>query len=250
MLPQSAVDRTGARVGLKFAFVGALCAYANSSAPFFPTMIDTLETAAADLESRHLDDAATICGAALKTIPDDCPALCQVARPNTRQEHGRAPDYLPRVQPPQLPHLHVETAVAHRGVRAHRAATSTTGQTFLNPSEQPSNACAPCFACRQLSQNPATHVRLKPNKDVDIGAEAAALTALEYASRHLGEIDSEGFSECKMLFLAHDCLALDVPAAEQSRKSRFWIGDAWKPIVTDRTLSKWRACNCERSMPH
>jgi hypothetical protein len=30
MVPQSAVDRAGAPVGLKFTFLGALCAYANS----------------------------------------------------------------------------------------------------------------------------------------------------------------------------------------------------------------------------
>ena len=115
-------------------------------------MIDSLETAAADLESGHLDDAATICGAALKTIPDASPALCHVARSNTRQQHARALEYLPRVHPPELPHLHVETAVAHRGVGGHWAATNTTRQTLLNPSEQPSNACPPCFSCRQLSQ--------------------------------------------------------------------------------------------------
>ena len=120
--------------------------------PFFPTMIDTLDIAADDLEAGYLHHAAAICGAALKTTPDDSRALCHVARPNTRRQHARALEYLPRVHPLELPHLHVETAVAHRGVGGHWAATNTTRQTLLNPSEQPSNACPPCFSCRQLSQ--------------------------------------------------------------------------------------------------
>jgi hypothetical protein len=149
-------------------------------------MVDTPDTAVADLESGHLDDAATNCGAALKTIPDDSSALCHVARPNTRQEYARALEYLPRLQTAELAHLHVETAVAHRGAGAPRARVNTTRQALLNRSERPSNAFAPCFPCRQLSQSPGTHVRPKPNKDV----EAAVLITLEQASRHLGEISA------------------------------------------------------------
>jgi hypothetical protein len=112
MFPQSAVDRTGARVGLGFAFVRVLCAYANTCAVLFPTMIDPLDTAATYLHSGRLDEAETICGTVLKAKPGDSWALCLMARAaNSRKAYARALDYLARVENPELAHLYVETAI-------------------------------------------------------------------------------------------------------------------------------------------
>jgi hypothetical protein len=198
--------------------------------PLFPTMIDLLDTVTADLESGHLDDAEAIWGVALKTIRDVTRALCLMAQACAREERAHALEYLTRVQNPDLAHLHVEIAVAYRGVGVYRAAVRTAPRALvlgLNPSAPLSNACQRCFPWRQLLQRAGTQVPRKPNKDIDIGIEAGALTTLEQACRDRinGEIDGEPFSEAEMVFLGHDCLALNALDAQQSRKGRFWIGD-------------------------
>ena len=218
-------------------------------------MIDLLDTVTADLASGHLDDAEGICGVALKTISEDTRALCLMARACARAERAYALEYLTRVQNPDLAHLHVEIAVAHRGVGVYRAAVRTAQRALvlgLNPSEPQSNACQRCFPWRQLLQSAGTQVPRKPNKDIDIGIEAGALTTLEQACRDRinGEIDGEPFSDAETVFLGHDCLALNALDAQQSRKGRFWIGDVRTPIVTDGTFQKWRACACECSTRH
>ena len=152
--------------------------------PFFPTMIDLLDSVTADLESGHLDDPETVCSVALKTIPDDAWALRLMTLACAREERAHALEYLTRAQNPDLAHLHVEFAVAHRGVGPHGAAVSTTPRALvlrLNPSEPLSNACQRCFPWRQLLQSAGTPVRLKPSKDIDIAIEAGALTTLEHA---------------------------------------------------------------------
>jgi len=71
-------------------------------------MVDPLSTVTADLESRHLDDAGTICSVAPKTIPDDTWVFCPMPLARVREEHAHAQEYLTGVQNPDVPHLHVE----------------------------------------------------------------------------------------------------------------------------------------------
>jgi hypothetical protein len=206
-------------------------------------MIDLLDSVAADLESGHLDDAETVCSVALKTIPDDTWALRLMAFACAREERAQALEYLTRVQNHDLAHLHVEIAVARRGVGTCEAAVSTAPQApvlGLNPSEPLSNACQRCFPWRQLLQSAGTQLRLKPNKGIDIATEVAALTTLEHAWGD--RIDVGPFSEAEMMFLGHDCLALDALDAEQSRKGRF--------LTYARTLQKRRAYTCKCSTRH
>jgi hypothetical protein len=210
-------------------------------------MIDLLNTVTADLQSRHLDDAATICGVAPKTIPDDTWVFCLMAVTRARGERAHAQEYLAGVQNPDVAHLHVEIAVAHGGVGGYGAAVSTAPRALvlgLTPPEPLSNACQRCCRWRQLLQSAGTQVLLKPNKG--IGLEAGELTTLEQA-RHddiNSKIDSEPFSEAEMMFLGR--VALN---AEQSRKGRVWIGDVRTPN-RPRTFQNWRACACECSMRH
>ncbi|HXW29657.1 MAG TPA: hypothetical protein VEK55_09860, partial [Xanthobacteraceae bacterium] len=75
----------------------------------FPTMIDPLDTAANYLDSDSVDDAETICGTILNAKPDESSARYLIARvANARKAHGRALDYLARVENPELAHLYVE----------------------------------------------------------------------------------------------------------------------------------------------
>jgi len=207
-------------------------------------MIDLLDSVTADLESGHLDDAETVCCVALKTLPDDTWALPLTALACAREARAHALVYLTRVQNPDLAHLHVEIAVAHRGVGTYRIAVNTAARALvwaLNRSEPLSNACQRCFPWRQLLQSAGTPVRLKPNKDIDIAIEAGALTTLEHAWRDRihSEIDCEPSCEPEMMFLDHDCNALD---ADQGRKGRLW--------TPDRVIQKRRACARECSMRH
>ena len=208
-------------------------------------MIDLLDSVTADLESGHLDDPETVCSVALKTIPDDAWALRLMTLACAREERAHALEYLTRAQNPDLAHLHVEFAVAHRGVGPHGAAVSTTPRALvlrLNPSEPLSNACQRCFPWRQLLQSAGTQVRLKPNRDIDI--EAAASTTLEHArcDRIHSEIDCDPFSDAEMMFLDHHCLARNALDADQSRGDRF--------STPDRVIQKRRACTCECSTRH
>jgi hypothetical protein len=223
--------------------------------PFFPTMIDLLDTVTAHLESGHLDDTDTIGGVALQTIPDDICALCLMVRARVCEARAYAPEYLTRVHNPDHAHLHVEIAVAHRGVGADRAAVSTTPRPLvlrINPSEPLSNACQRCVSWRQLLQSAGTPARLKPNRDVRVGVGAEVLTTLEQAWRDRinREIDSERFSEAEMMFLGDDCHTLNALDPEQSRRGTFWIGDVRTPIVTDRKFQKSRTCARESSTRH
>jgi hypothetical protein len=90
MFLQSAVDMTGARVGLKFEFVEALHTLCKPLRPFSPTMVDPSDTAAAYLDSGHLDKAEAIYGTILAARPDDNSARCPPAR-------ARVVEYLARV---------------------------------------------------------------------------------------------------------------------------------------------------------
>ena len=185
-------------MGLKFAFVGAPCAYAKFLDPFCPTMIDLLDSVTADLESGHLDDAETVCSVALKIVPDVPWAALACAR----QERAHAPEYLTRVQNPDLAHLHVEIAVAQGGLDTYGSAVSTAPRALVfgpKASEPLSNACQRCFPWKQLLQSADTQVRLEPNKDIDVAIEARASTTLEHAWRHRinGKTDSERFPQLK-----------------------------------------------------
>jgi hypothetical protein len=86
-------------------------------------MIDLLDSVTADLESAHLDDAEAVCSVALKTMADDTRSSRLMVLACAREARARALEYLARVQNPDLAHLHVEIAVAHRGVGPHGADT-------------------------------------------------------------------------------------------------------------------------------
>lgn len=219
-------------------------------------MIDLLDTVTAHLESGHLDDADTIGGVAPQTIvADDICALCLMVRARVCEARAYALEYLTRVQNPDLAHLHVEIAVAHRGVGVDRAAVSTAPRPLvlrINPSEPLSNACQRCVSWRQLLQSAGTQVRLKPNRYVRAGVEAEALTTLEQAWRDRinSEIDSERLSEAEMMFLGDDYHMLNALDPEQSRRGPFWIGDVRAAIGTDRRFQKWQTCARESSTRH
>jgi tetratricopeptide (TPR) repeat protein len=183
MFLESAVDRAATRVGLDFAFVGATRPYADPCAVLCPTMIDPLDTAASYLDSGRLDEAESICDTVLKAKPNDSSALCLLARAaNARKAHARALDYLARVENPELAHLYVETAVAHRGLGAYGAAVRAAQQAVLLAPDVP-NGYQTLANLIFLGDNYhqvllRTHTRLKPNNYVEIGVETGASMAL------------------------------------------------------------------------
>jgi tetratricopeptide (TPR) repeat protein len=146
-------------------------------------MINPLDTAATYLDSGHLDEAETICGTLLKAKPDDSWALCLMARAaNARRAHARALDDLARVDNPDLAHLYVETAVAHRGLGAYGAAVRAAQQAVLLAPDVPNgyqtlaNLVFQGDDYRQVLER--MHAWLKPNNYVEIGVETGASMAL------------------------------------------------------------------------
>jgi len=146
-------------------------------------MIDPLDTAATYLDSGRLDEAETICGTVLKAKPGDSWALCLMARAaNARKAHARALDYLARVENPELAHLYVETAVAHRGLGANGAAVRAAQQAVLLAPDVPNgyqtlaNLVFHGDNYHQVLER--MHAWLKPNNYVEIGVETGASIAL------------------------------------------------------------------------
>ena len=137
-------------------------------------MIDPLNTAAACLESGHLDKTETICSAVLKATPDHSRGLCLMA------PYARAPEYLTRVQNRDLAHLHVEIAVAYRGPAAYAAAVHPAQQVVLwtpnmrNADQTLANLAFYADYHRAMER---IDVWLKPDNCVEIGVEAAASMA-------------------------------------------------------------------------
>jgi hypothetical protein len=110
------------------------------------------------------------------------------------------PEYLARLQNPDLAHLHVEIAVAQGGLDTYGSSTAPRALVFGPKASKPlSNACQRCFPWKQLLQSAGAQVRLEPNKDIDVGIEARASMTLEHAWRHRinSKTDSERFPQLK-----------------------------------------------------
>jgi tetratricopeptide (TPR) repeat protein len=181
MFLQSAVDRPVFAWDWILRLFGApLC---RSLGRPFPAMIDPLDTAASYLDSGRLDDAETICRTILKAKPDESSALYLMARAaNARKAHGRALDYLARVENPELAHLYVEAAVAHRGLGAYAAAVRAAQQAVLLAPDVPNGyqtlANLIFHGDNYHQVLLGMHAWLKPNNYVEIGVETGASMAL------------------------------------------------------------------------